>query len=80
MLESHHNDRREESNPWPFRMATCEFHTEFYNPRGEWAGPRGTAILGQPVAKVEQAPDTSPSSKNQFNIVVPQWGTYQILS
>ena len=49
-------------------------------PRGEWAGPGGTAIPGQPVAKAEQAPDTSPSSKNQFNIVVPQWGTYQILS
>ena len=50
------------------------------NPRGEWAGPGGTAIPGQPVAKAEQAPDTSPSSKNQFNIVVPRWGTYQILS
>ena len=46
----------------------------------EWAGPRSTAILGQPVAKAEQAPDTSPSSKNQFNIVVSQWETYQILS
>ena len=52
----------------------------FIKPRGEWAGPGGTAIPGQPVAKAEQAPDTSPSSKNQFNIVVPQWGTYQILS
>ena len=52
----------------------------FINPRGEWAGPGGTAIPGQPVAKAEQAPDTSPSSKNQFNIVVPRWGTYQILS
>ena len=51
-----------------------------YNPRGEWATPGGTAIPGQPVAKAEQAPDTSPSSKNQFNIVVPRWGTYQILS
>ena len=52
----------------------------FYDPLGEWAGPGGTAIPGQPVAKAEQAPDTSPSSKNQFNIVVPRWGTYQILS
>ena len=52
----------------------------FINPRGEWAGPGGTTIPGQPVAKAEQAPDTSPSSKNQFNIVVPRWGTYQILS
>ena len=50
------------------------------SPRKEWAVPGGTAIPGQPVAKVEQAPDTSPSSKNQFNIEVPQWGTYQILS
>ena len=49
-------------------------------PRGEWAGPGGTAIPGQPVAKAEQAPDTSPSSKNQFNIVVLRWRTYQILS
>ena len=35
-----------------------------------WAAPGGTAIPGQPVAKVEQAPDTSPIFKNQFNIVV----------
>ena len=48
--------------------------------RKGWAGPGGTAIPGQPVAKAEQAPDTSPSSKNQFNIVVAQWETYQILS
>ena len=46
----------------------------------EWAAPGGTAIPGQPVAKVEQAPDTSPSAKNQFNIVDPRWGSYQILS
>ena len=44
------------------------------------AVPGGTAIPGQPVAKAEQAPDTSPCSKNQFNIVVSQWETYQILS
>ena len=49
-------------------------------PRGEWADPGGTAIPGQPVVKVEQAPGTSPVAKNQFNIVVPRWGTYQILS
>ena len=42
------------------------------DPRGEWATPGGTAIPGQPVAKAEQAPDTSPSSKNQFNIIVSQ--------
>ena len=52
----------------------------FFSPRGEWAVPGGTAIPGQPVAKAEQAPDSSPSSKNQFNIEVPRWGTYQILS
>ena len=51
-----------------------------FSPLGEWAVPGGTAIPGQPVAKAEQAPDSSPSSKNQFNIEVPRWGTYQILS
>ena len=49
-------------------------------PWWEWADPGGTAIPGQPVEKSEQAPASSPSSKNQFNIEVPQWGTYQILS
>ena len=49
-------------------------------PRGEWADPGGTAIPGQPVEKSEQAPASSPSAKNQFNIDVPRWGTYQILS
>jgi len=49
-------------------------------PRGEWADPGGTAIPGQPVGKSEQAPASSPSAKNQFNIDVPRWGTYQILS
>jgi hypothetical protein len=36
-----------------------------------WADPGGTAIPGQPVEKSEQAPASSPSSKNQFNIDVP---------
>ena len=49
-------------------------------PIGSWAVPGGTAIPGQPVVRAEQAPDISPSIKNQFNIEVPQWGTYQILS
>lgn len=40
-------------------------------PKGEWANPGGTAIPGRPVAKVEQAPDTSPRFKNQFNIEAP---------
>ena len=53
----------------------------FIPPRGEkWANPGGTAIPGRPVARAEQAPDISPQSKNQFNIEVPLWGTYQILS
>ena len=52
----------------------------FSSPMGKWADPGGTAIPGQPVARAEQAPDISPVSKNQFNIEVPQWGTYQILS
>ena len=46
----------------------------------KWADPGGTAIPGQPVTRAEQAPDISSVSKNQFNIEVPQWGTYQILS
>ena len=52
----------------------------YYSLIRERAVPGGTAIPGQPVAKVEQAPTTSPSSKNQFNIVDPRWGSYQILS
>ena len=53
----------------------------FLFPRGEkWANPGGTAIPGRPVARAEQAPAISPKSKNQFNIEVPLWGTYQILS
>jgi len=51
-----------------------------YSPKGEWANPGGTAIPGQPVGKSEQAPVSSPKFKNQFNIVDPQWGSYQILS
>ena len=42
-----------------------------FSPKGEWATPGGTAIPGRPVAKVEQAPDTSPKFKNQFNIEAP---------
>ena len=44
---------------------------DWYSPRGEWADPGGTAIPGQPVEKSEQAPASSASSKNQFNIEVP---------
>ena len=51
-----------------------------FSPNWEWATPGGTAIPGQPVEKPEQAPVSLPSSKNQFNIEVPHWGTYQILS
>jgi hypothetical protein len=46
------------------------FYIELISPKGEWADPGGTAIPGQPVARAEQAPDISPSSKNQFNIEV----------
>lgn len=42
------------------------------SPRKEWADPGGTAIPGQPVEKLKQAPKSSPSTKNQFNIEVPQ--------
>ena len=45
-----------------------------------WADPGGTAIPGRPVTEAEQAPSALSMSKNQFNIVVPLWGTYQILS
>lgn len=46
----------------------------------KWADPGGTAIPGRPMTEAEQAPCTLSMSKNQFNIVVPLWGTYQILS
>lgn len=36
-----------------------------------WANHSGTAVPGQPVTEVEQTPST-PSSKNQFNIMVLQ--------
>ena len=52
----------------------------YYPPRGKWADPGGTAIPGQPVERAEQAPDISPMFKNQFNIEVLRWRTYQILS
>jgi len=45
-----------------------------------WADPGGTAIPGQPVTEVEQAPSTPSFSKNQFNILAPRCGAYQILS
>ncbi len=70
------NDGRRERQEWR-RFFNC---LVFITPWWEWADPGGTAIPGQPVEKSEQAPASSPSSKNQFNIEVPQWGTYQILS
>jgi len=42
--------------------------------------PGGTAIPGQPVSEVEQAPSTPSFSKNQFNILFLQCWTYQLLS
>ena len=67
---------------WDVSQASIwEFHIGFYFPhRGEWAVPGGTARPGQPVEKSEQAPASSPSFKNQFNIDGPTWGPYQILS
>lgn len=61
---------------------TVKFYLSFFikTPLGEWAVPGSTAIPGQPVEKSEQAPASSPRCKNQFNIDVPRWGTYQILS
>src|SRR5436190_18370496 len=35
-----------------------------------WAGPGGTAMPGQPVTEVVQAPSTPSCSKNQFNKLV----------
>ena len=69
-----------------FHCKSIQFHwghstfVLVYFPRGEWADPGGSAIPGQPVARTEQAPIPWPSCKNQFNIQVPQWGTFQILS
>ena len=51
---------------WKLLFSSLSFHFL----RGWWAVPGGTARPGQPVAKVEQAPNTSPKSKNQFNIIV----------
>ena len=65
---------------WGWGWGGIYYFWFYFSPQGEWAVPGGTAIPGQPVAKAEQAPDSSPSSKNQFNIEVPRWGTYQILS
>lgn len=63
------------------RKALSFFYLFVYSPKkGEWADPGGTAIPGQPVGKSEQAPVSSPKFKNQFNIVDPRWGSYQILS
>ena len=56
------------------------FFSNFPQFGGKWAAPGGTAIPGQPVEGSEQAPASPPSSKNQFNIEVTLWATYQILS
>ena len=44
------------------------------------AVPGGTAMPGQPATEVVQAPSTPSNYKNQFNILTPQCGVYQILS
>ncbi len=68
------------SNAWKDNKERGNYFLFVVLPNGEWADPGGTAIPGQPVATAEQAPNTSPSAKNQFNIVDPRWGSYQILS
>jgi len=71
------------SNPGPFDPKSESSHYSTAPPQiaeREWADPGGTAIPGQPVGKSQQAPASSHSAKNQFNIDVPRWGTYQILS
>ena len=40
-----------------------KFSFAFITPREEWAVPGGTAIQGQLMAEVEQAPDTLPKVK-----------------
>ena len=45
-----------------------------------WADPGGTAIPGQPVARMEQAPIPWPKFKNQINIQAIRWIAFQILS
>ena len=58
------------SNSWPNVQSILAFRV--ISPReGEWADPGSTAIPGQPAEKPEQAPASSPKSKNQFNIDVP---------
>jgi len=42
--------------------------------------PTGTAIVGQPMIRLEQAPITSSPNKNEFNIEGNTWLPYQILS
>ncbi len=60
--------------------AGMELHLFRISPGREWVVPRNTEKPGQPVEKPEQVPASLRSSKNQFNIEVTQWGTYQILS
>ena|SRR5690348_7891659 len=45
-----------------------------------WADPDCTAMPGRPVDERKQASRPHPGVKNQFNILDPQWGSYQILS
>lgn len=68
------------TRPVRLRSVTWASNHFFLNLTIRWAGPGGTAIPGQPVTEVEQAPSTPSFSKNQFNILAPQCGAYQILS
>lgn len=48
-----------------------QINDHLYNITEKWADPDCSAMPGQPAAGQEQAPETPPKSKNQFNILVP---------
>jgi hypothetical protein len=52
---------------FPHRLCGCLFCC--------WANPRGNAIRGRPVDRVEQAHSTSPETKNTGNFIGPNSGT-----
>ena len=64
---------------------TCKFYFSlmywlFIFPWREVGRSRRYCNTGPTRGESGEAPNISPVSKNQFNIEVPQWGTYQILS
>ena len=62
-----------------FSSVSC-FFIKIFSPKGSGPNPGGSARPGQPVARTEQAPIPWPLFKNQFNIQVVLWTTFQILS